>query len=151
MNAPALLLAWLVVPSLLLGCARARVEPTHAEHPVDPTPSAQAPVSPGTLQAPASSRPRAPPSEAPQARGLLPPLETDCAADADCELGWTHEIDGKCCDGTCSPAAATRAWVSKVAAICRGAGYSERCPDKKCHTPPAVVCRAKRCVLIEAP
>jgi len=58
-----------------------------------------------------------------------------------------YEIDGKCCNGTCSPKATTKAWVEKVDAICAKAGHSDACPVKKCAAPPPVICTSGKCVL----
>jgi hypothetical protein len=115
----------------LVACTRAN-EPARA----DPEVARVSATSPSASAPPVSKTP-----------GLLPPLETACATDADCTHGWTYEIAGKCCKGGCSPDATTHAWVAKAAAICQKAGYSEKCPEKKCAAPPPVACISGQCVL----
>jgi hypothetical protein len=97
-----------------------------------------------------SSSPPTPPSNStepppPPKAALLPPIDTMCANDGDCDHAWTYEIDAKCCDGTCSPKPAAKAWIAKVAEICERAGHADNCPTKKCAEPPPIACVDGQC------
>jgi hypothetical protein len=77
----------------------------------------------------------------------LPPIETACATGADCDHSYVYELDGKCCDATCSPKPVNRAYMTKIAEVCKKAGHADesRCGDKKCAKPPDLACVSGQC------
>jgi hypothetical protein len=80
----------------------------------------------------------------------LPPIDARCTRDDECGFLYTYLIDGKCCKGTCSPRAASRAHIETVDALCHDVlGYEDdRCPTKKCASPGDPKCDGGRCTLV---
>lgn len=89
----------------------------------------------------ATSTPSAPPAG-------LPERDVTCARDDDCGLDWTYLVEGKCCDGTCSPQPASKRHLEAVAQQCKSLRFATDCPVKKCAPPPTLRCVAKRCVFV---
>jgi hypothetical protein len=75
----------------------------------------------------------------------LPPIETACSSDADCVHTYMRDVDGQCCDDTCSPQPANRTSAGKIRAHCNRNGYADNCPTKKCDKPPAIGCVSGQC------
>ena len=94
------------------------------------------------------TRSSAPPAQAGQAAppSGLPPLDDTCATDADCAWSYVYLVDGKCCRGTCSPRAASKASVKLVEQASSTLGFAEaNCAAKKCLAPPRLECLAGHC------
>lgn len=79
----------------------------------------------------------------------LPTRDDACAVDGDCDYDWMYLVDGQCCDGTCSPAPASKRHVEAVARACKTLGFTPNCPMKKCAAPAPLKCVASRCVAIQ--
>lgn len=84
-----------------------------------------------------------PPSPVPTT--ALPTRDDACLRDDDCDYDWMMLVDGKCCDGTCSPAPASKRHLEAVAVTCKALGSAADCPTKKCAAPPPLACEAGRC------
>jgi len=133
---------------LLSGVAGCRHSTTPAEEPAAPSaaPAATSAAPAATSAAPVTSAdsPAAPSAASPSD---LPPIDATCRAASDCGLAYTYLIDGKCCNGTCSPKPASGAWLELAEERCKKLGWEEQhCPTKKCVPPPELACVAGRCV-----
>ncbi|MDP1822287.1 MAG: hypothetical protein Q8L48_03565 [Archangium sp.] len=80
---------------------------------------------------------------------VLPTRDDGCVKDDDCDYDWTSLVDGQCCDGTCSPAPASKRHVEAVTRACKTLGFTPNCPMKKCAAPAPLKCVASRCVAIQ--
>ena len=87
-------------------------------------------------------------SVAQAAEPSLPPRDVTCAKDTDCDSDWTYLVDGKCCDGTCSPQPASKRYLELVSKQCKVLGFAPDCGTKKCAGPPPVKCVKSRCVFV---
>jgi hypothetical protein len=96
---------------------------------------------------PAGARPDAAPPEVatptPTAAAALPPLELDCAVDADCALSGMEIVDGACCHGCLTQVANTR-WKQRAEAFCQ-AHPGDSCPKKRCGSAAPPKCRNGKC------
>ncbi|MBL8915301.1 MAG: hypothetical protein JNM17_31650 [Archangium sp.] len=102
---------------------------------------------PRKSEAPTTAPAPAPAATTPAVASItLPVLEGNCASDTDCAYSFTFIVDGKCCNGTCAPSAASRADVNNVERACSVLGYAEQnCPMKKCVAPPPLKCVEGHC------
>jgi hypothetical protein len=84
---------------------------------------------------------------APKSTGALPEVMTSCTTDAECGHVYIYLVDGKCCDGTCSPTLGNSAYALAVSETCRRIGRADEgsCPVKKCAAPPPFACVSGQC------
>lgn len=81
----------------------------------------------------------------------VPPLDTTCTTDADCEL-TTKDITGDACCSACDSVAVSKTWLSQADAACKsqteGKDYFDRCPRLSCTEPPetTAVCASGTCM-----
>jgi len=136
----AALAALLLVPVLGGACRGAA-----REGPATPSPGSASGMSPTASASASAVAPATTASVTPAA--ALPPIDEACKSAADCGYAYTYLIDGKCCDGTCSPKPASRSWLEAAQAQCKKLGWEEQqCPAKKCVPPPELECVSGRCV-----
>lgn len=113
---------------------------------VPPTASS-APTIPATVETAATTASPIPAGSSRSAARL--PTGDACETDKDCALSYTYLIDGKCCDGTCSPTALSASTVQAIAGECRTRGFEEeRCPTKTCAEPGPIGCVDRRCMFV---
>lgn len=113
-----------------------------------PTPAGPiASSSPTTVgAAPVTASPTPSGSSAPEARL---PTGDSCDTDRDCALSYTYLVEGKCCNGTCSPAPLSTSTVRAIEVECKARGFEEdTCPTKKCSAPGPIGCVDHRCMFV---
>lgn len=93
--------------------------------------------------APAAAKPEVTPAAPTPTAETLPPIELDCAVDADCTLGDIDPDDGACCPGCLTTISNTR-WKQRAEAFC-AAHPASGCPKKRCGEVPPPRCRDGQC------
>jgi len=125
-----------------VGDALFRYPPSHEEYvrirahvgPIEPGQSR--PVPPFPDKAPA----RADPAGVAEA---LPPIEIDCAVDADCALSDIDIVGDACCPG-CLTQVVNKRWKQRAEAFC-AAHPAGSCPKKRCGEASPPTCRDGKC------